>query len=801
MNVSQHYKRSNRHAPLLLPHFLPAGALACVWLLVLGSVIGRLPWQFHRAAYAEPLPFTTADSPLTQGDDALRRGSFEEAVAHWQRAAQHFADTGKTRERTEALLRLATVQQTLGQYVTARRTLENALTLATEGTNPKLRALALVGLSSVALAAGALEEAAQRLNESTSIAQQLGDTHLDAIIRNNQGNLLAAQTRYSEALAAFRESADLADTVKQGQLATTALTNAAKAAIHAGQHSTARDLLTTVLTRTHTFAASHDKASLLLTLGLLALEARHADKADGALWLLAARAFAEAGTLADVLHDHRTASYAWGYLGKLYEEEGSRDDEALQLTRRALFAAQQINAPESLYLWQWQAGRLLNKRKDLARALAVYTGAVETLESIRPILLQRSNDPRFFRESVEPVYFEFVDLLLQRARTRQDPERQKKDLLDARKTIENLKVAELRDYFQDECVDAELTKNRNLDDIVSQETAVIYPIPLQNRLELLVTLPGGVLKSIQVAVTKDTLTQELDTFRRTITRRFRLDYAPHARQLYNWLIRPLESELAAVNVKTLVFVPHGMLRTIPIAALHDGTQFLIERYALAITPGLTLTDPHPLRREQVNMLAAGLTEAVQDFPPLPYVATELDDLRQLYGGDPLLNQEFVTSRVEQQLTTTAPSIVHFATHGQFSRDRTQTFLLTYRERLTLDRLGELIRPLRFREAPIELLTLSACETAAGDERAALGLAGVAVKAGVRSALATLWHVDDEAAAILVAEFYKQLNKKGDPPPSRAEALRQAQLKLLHDSRALVRHPGTWSQFLLINNWL
>ena len=104
--------------------------------------------------------------------------------------------------------------------------------------------------------------------------------------------------------------------------------------------------------------------------------------------------------------------------------------------------------------------------------------------------------------------------------------------------------------------------------------------------------------------------------------------------------------------------------------------------------------------------------------------------------------------------------------------------------------------LQFRKEPLDLLTLSACETAAGDDLAALGLAGVAVKAGARSALATLWHINDAATSILIEEFYRQIQ---NPKTSRAVALQQAQIKLVHDPR--YEHPAYWSPFLLINNWL
>ena len=129
-------------------------------------------------------------------------------------------------------------------------------------------------------------------------------------------------------------------------------------------------------------------------------------------------------------------------------------------------------------------------------------------------------------------------------------------------------------------------------------------------------------------------------------------------------------------------------------------------------------------------------------------------------------------------------------------DLTKTFLLTFDDKVSMDRLSQFIGVLKYRDDPLELLTLSACDTAAGDDRAALGLAGIAIKAGARSAVATLWQVHDEVAAELVATFYTELQ---DPTVSRAAALRRAQMKVLTNPR--YEHPGFWSPFLMINTWL
>jgi CHAT domain-containing protein len=522
---------------------------------------------------------------------------------------------------------------------------------------------------------------------------------------------------------------------------------------------------------------------------LPAMPAMHAP-----LLLRTAGVFVESATVAEKIGDRRALSYAEGYLGHLYETE-HRNDEALQLTRRAVFSAQAANAPESLYRWQWQLGRLLAATGQLDEALASYNYAVETLRPIRmEVASALSTGSASGEESVRPLFFELADLLLNRASLTPDSKAAEDYLRRARDTIEAYKAAELRDYFRDECVDALQAVLKPID-VVSPDTAVIYPIVFPDRTDILLSLSTG-LKRISVPITAPVLTQEVRAFRRLVEKRTTREYLPHAQQLYDWLIHPLESELIQQKIQTLVFVPDGVLRTIPFSALHDGTSFLIQKYALALTPGLKLTDPRPLDREKIRFLAGGLTTSVQGFPSLPYVAEEMDSVRTLYQADQLLNEQFRTPLLEQELRESRYGILHIATHGKFSTNADDSFLLTFDGKLTMSTLDRLIGLFRFRQDPLELLTLSACQTAVGDDRAALGLAGVAIKAGARSALATLWFINDEASAALIGEFYRQLR---DPAVSKAIALQRAQQKLLSDR--VYEHPAYWSPFLLLNNWL
>ncbi len=190
------------------------------------------------------------------------------------------------------------------------------------------------------------------------------------------------------------------------------------------------------------------------------------------------------------------------------------------------------------------------------------------------------------------------------------------------------------------------------------------------------------------------------------------------------------------------------------AVLHDGKQYLIEKYSIALTPSLQLLDPQPLERQELTALTAGLTEARGGFPALKFVADELAQVQSQVSTVKLIDREFTSNSLQNQITNHLLPIVHLATHGQFSSQAAETFVLTWDDRLNVNRLNDLLRSSQVATTgSIELLVLSACETLTGDRRAALGLAGVAVRAGARSTLATLWSVNDEATALLMGQFY------------------------------------------------
>ena len=391
------------------------------------------------------------------------------------------------------------------------------------------------------------------------------------------------------------------------------------------------------------------------------------------------------------------------------------------------------------------------------------------------------------------MYFELADLLLQQAQTGQSSAW----LKQAIETIESMKMIELQDYFQDDCV-IQGSLKRSLLEEVEQHTAVLYPILLDQRVELLLNLPNGTIKQFKIDVTFDQLKTFVNEFRFELETGTSGVFMPYAQQLYQWLIAPFAHLLQAFQIDTLVIVPDGILRTIPFAAFHDGKQFLIENYAVAVTPGITLTASPATQPQTANILLNGLADSVQNYPALEGVHQEIEQVAKIYPKQQatiLFNQAFTTEKFSQTVKNTPYSIIHIASHGQFDSEPQRTFLLTYDNKLTMNQLESLIRLGQNRKEPVDLLTLSACQTAVGDDQAALGLAGIALKAGARSALASLWLIDDQATTLLIREFYRHLQIAHQ---SKGKALQAAQKYLLQQSR--YQHPVFWAPFLLIGNW-
>jgi CHAT domain-containing protein len=534
--------------------------------------------------------------------------------------------------------------------------------------------------------------------------------------------------------------------------------------------------------------------------------------------------------------DERLAAEAFEGLAALYEAQ-QRPAEALALAEQGIAHARRVDARERLMTLEGRSARLSAALGDDARALRAYRRAVEHAQAVRSDIPVRYRDGRSsFRETLAPLYLGLTDQLLRRADTQPAAERQAL-LRQARDTVELTKQTELADYLRERCsVDA---ATRAVAAPPPRGTAIYYPIVLPDRLELLLQTPAG-LERRSVAIGEARLRDEVLAFVAALR-----DGEPllaRAQALHRTLVAPLETLLAQERIDTLVVVPDGVLRLLPLAALHDGRGWLLQRMAVATVPALSLTAAPRSGRRPLRALLAGLSDpgpvidklpadvvdavlepgappetpargpdgpgaargapldaqqrsALREALTLPGVKTEIESLSTMLPGKVLLDGAFTLQALREQLRDEAYPVVHIASHGLFGHDIDSTFIMTYDELLTLDALQALLQGARPRDQALELLTLSACQTAEGDDRAPLGMSGSALKARARSALGTLWPVADESARLVMDGFYRRL-ARGEL--ARVQALRQAQLALLQQREH--SHPFHWAPFILIGDW-
>ncbi len=723
----------------------------------------------------------------------LKEGEAENALNTWEQVTSLYEQLENDRGIIRSKINQAQALQTLGFYRRATKLLTQLNQTLQEQPDSRTKAVGLRSLGNSLQSVGELEQAQEALETSLEIAQNLDSTEDINAALFSLGNTAYSQQEYSQAIAYYQQVIDRSPSQEQQ---TKALLNYLGLLIETENWTDIPPLLSQIETRLD--RGTVNRANIYARINYAQSLTRLYQQKDNLsfriepqkIQSLLTTAIKQSGELDDKL----TEAYALGNLGRLYELE-KQWQPAQKLTQQALAISQSVNAPDIAYQWQWQLGRLFQVQQQEEEATIAYKQAVKTLQSLRSDLVSVNPEVRFsFREGVEPIYREYVDLLL---KTKDNSEPNVNDLTAAREAIDSLQLAELENFFRATCLDAQPVLLDRITDREDPNAAIVYPIVLPDRFEIILKLPQEQLRHYSVPI-QNSLRRDriLERLPQILTQVNSSETLPLAKQIYDWLIRPLESDLASSQVKTLVFVLDSSLRNIPMSLLHDGQQYLIEKYAVALAPGLQLVQPQPIAQQQLKALTAGLTEARDGFPALEYVANELDRIKsEVPKTDILLNQEFTTSGLQSKIAQVPFPVVHLATHGQFSSQAEDTFILTWDDRLNINQLRNLLQQ-RGGEQEIELLVLSACETLSGDKRAALGLAGVAVRAGARSTLGSLWKVNDEATSLLMSNFYQELAQQN---LTKVEALRQAQLSLLKNSR--FDSPFYWASFVLLGNWL
>ncbi|MEO0925089.1 MAG: CHAT domain-containing protein [Cyanobacteria bacterium J06643_13] len=754
----------------------------------------------------------------TKGNWEWTTGSVEQAAATWKQALEYYDRSANAAGIIKTKINQGKALQALGSNLQAVKLLETLFEDLQQQPNLELKALGLRYLGDALRNIGKLERSEQILLESIEFSpdnNSLGLAWLE--LGNTQrelGDRFTVQGKKTEAadyLDRAMQSYQTAEQLASPRVLLRINLNQLSLLVESGQYDRAeaflaqKDLqpqLEQTPSRTNIYARLNYAQSLTClqwqakTVPVCQQRAQPNTENSYSYQTEIIAILYSAIAMAHSLNDTTVKAQAIGQLAQVYELQHNFTD-AKKSNQQALLLLENRQAPDLVYTLAWQLGRIFKQQQQPETAILAYQQAISALETVRGNILYIDPQVQFdFRDRIEPVYREYADLLLT---TQNSTAPSQENLRQAIRAIDALQLAELENYLG-----CKLSQLVQLDETaIDYSAAKIYPIVLADRLAIVTEIPGQPLNFQETKISSSEVQATLVALQNNLSQPGKTpEVLRSAQKIYRWLISPLESFLAASEIKTLVFVPDNLLRNIPLSVLYDGQQYLLEKqYALAVSPQLELFAPATSNAPlQVLIGGVEIPQTVEGirFPKIEQVQQELVQISQMVNtNNPLLNEEFTKVNIEQKLRTGDFSAIHWKTHGIFSSNPAETFLVAYQDSIKANELQTLIRTAsKDGLEPIELLVLSACETAKGDNRAVLGLAGFTVRAGARTALSTLWRADDRATTLLMTEFYQQLSQPGI---TKAEALHQAQLSLIEREGYFA--PYYWGTYVLVGSWI
>lgn len=697
--------------------------------------------------------FLYAQMLHTQGNLQAHLGEKERAIATWEEAEAIYRQLNAVAPLLRSRLNQAQALSSLGYRWRASQIFESATTELEALPDSELKAQALHSLAINLRTRGELEKSQAILAKSRKLAEKLGlksqITHIKFTLANialDKADYKTASSLYEEIRATAEDkSIQIKATIK---LITTLLKTDAD--------YTAVKLLPQAIADLSALPTSIDKIYAQINLASILITRRQEGYSlSDRLPYMLQNAMQEARQLANP----RLEAAALGELGHYYEQD-SKWELAQVATKQAIKLIDNTPADELTSQWYWQQGRIYQAMGETEQAIAAYQAAITTLQSLRQDLTAGQLS---FSNHTEPLYRQYLQLLMQDLELL-PPAVQQEHLVAAQQGIEALHLAELEDFWHAICLTSELQPIEKID----SQAAVIYPLVLKDRLEVILSLPGQPLQHYGTTLDISQKEQVITNLHRALDKTASPNaILPPAQQLYNWLIRPGEAALNSQNIDTIVFVLDDWLRNLPMSVLHDGNDYLIQKYNLALTPGLQLLTTPRREKPKLPIIAAASTEILSDRP-------------------------FTSANFQAKLADSSSSVVHLAADSQFSSQMETTFLVTKEDKLNAQELTLLLQN---QHNPLELLVLSNSEIVSNDRQATLGMTAIAVGSGASSTIASLWQSGDRSTKKLMSEFYQLLTQANI---SKAAAIRQAQLTLLEEPQ--YHHPYYWSPFVLIGNW-
>ncbi len=766
-------------------YFLSQKLFPFSWLLTLLVV-------FPVEATAETILSSQSETARYQsnlGAYFWQKGDFNEAIDAWSQEAEIYRERGLAEREAEAQIKISQTYISLGQLKMATFQLKKVLSLTQE---PSLLASAWNQLGNAYSRDGVLDKALSAYSQSLEIKRNLSTLNNLVRLQRKQGlyaQLQADSSREGEETEQYLAEAEFhrGEAVKYAQEALAKSESeeslaslqtliewgkVSPAVLSAQQLERGRRIL-------EKLPASRTK--VFLAINWAKLDSERTD-----YWL------SQSAEVAETTGDVTAKSYVFLERGLLAEKSGQLA-EALESARSAIGLALTESVDDALYRSYWLAGRINQKLGEKEAAFQNILEAIVSFESLNQgqgvtklNVEQRLN----FSPQIEPMYRAALEFLLE------EPIPNESNLRESLSLFGKLRLAQLQNYFGDNCFELELNHRNSQVEKVKKNSVVLFSILLKNQTHLILQLSDGTLRHSRASIGKAGVTKLATDWHSSLAidaedfsrRSYRWQFWQQGQDLYDMIVRPFERELEQINPDTIIFVHDGVLRNLPMAALYDAEkeEFLAQKWASVSSVGLKFK-PKINQEQELAAVAFGLGVAREGWSALAQVEQEIENVTQILGGKSFLNEEFTTENLAQSLKDENYSLVHLATHGYFGGIAENSLILAYDK--PLDAL-ELEDVLGQSQAPIEFLVLSACETALSSEFSALGLAGVALRSGVDSVLGSFWAVQDNEQRELIQDFYRNIYQKN---MDKAQALQQIQTRQIERNA----HPSKWAAFNLI----
>ena len=751
----------------------------------------------------------------SRAENLFQSGKYREAIKIYDRIIPSLSEE----EQGIAYYNLAVAQNRIGSKISAIQSLQKATPLLKEISTEKY-IVANLFLSKLYLDRGILFEAESLLESTIALARVGNSSNLEAIGRALLGNLNLRLDRYEEAIKQYRSSWEIAKnptTLISLSQALWEKTNETAAVIEATKDNLERERLKQSLARDLEEGYQRAKQAIsisqsteeritarinllkyfpqFLTRSELAKYKNEAIdllnqlpdssyKASSSIALAeisnnteALRLLSRSQEIATRIDDRFLVALSLENRGKIYLELNNIE-RAETDTESAILISEEIVDSERLFFQFWQLAKIQLQRGNQEKAIADYQQALWHLQSNRGEFTAGNNHLLFYlKDEVRPFLRDYITLLL----SSPDQENLKKAI----ETISVLKLSDLQSYFNDPCfeilfqVDAEATKT------IPKDRANIYEFIGENKFYLILETTDG-YNVRTVDITAKDLEKKVREYRKIVVIPTGSAFVQPSKELYNILIAPIINDLPE-TVKTINFSRDGEIEKIPLETLIDREDhYLIEKYQIAYSAGLeTNIIPNNSGGEKIIF---GLSES-QIQTGLKFATEEVNAIAQtIQGGATFLDREFTKAVLGRTIQQENISFLHIATHGNFQGTAKNSYIEAFDGKVSLNNFKNFL--LNARE-PMELLTLSGCETAIGNQRATLGFAGVSVRARIPNVIGTLWSIPDNVTAILMGEFYRNLALGKTVP----EAKQIAQLKIIE----LGENPRSWAGVILISN--